>query len=204
VASPGTDAAEGDGSRSTALSARATGWRVPSVERTESAIPREWLAPFAAPIIPLAAPTAPAAADVADVAEPTDEHGELGPHESKPKSRRRWTLRRRRWERADEALEFPEPADLDLMALAPDDEDDHAWSELTLVSLGEGALGDTDPTGPGVDGSRDDPWSLLADERERHPQIDPARQVEAVNHGTELAMGETEAEASELENEFWA
>jgi hypothetical protein len=188
VAAPGTDAAEGDEGASPA---RATGWRVPSVETTESGLPDGWLE---------LEPDQPAAI----VAEPSPpesggrgETTEFGRAEVTLRPRRRWSLRRKSQE--PELSDVIEPADIDLIALGADDED-QVWTDLTLAALEEPDASDGGASMAGIDAfacsspGAEGPWSLLADDLTEPGQ----------DQFMESAPRGAESTALELEEEFWA
>ena len=140
MAGPGTDAAEGDGSRSADPSSRLTGWRVPSVVATQSGLPGAWIDPHPPPPLPDA--TQPAT-ELPESREP-DETAAFG----QPTALRhgpRWSLRRRRrrppvpertvMSAAERTVDVSRgEVDLDLVAL---DEEEWAWTDHALAALEE-------------------------------------------------------------------
>ena len=204
------DAAEGDGGRSAAASERATGWRVPSVERTRSGLPLDWHEDDPDRVVPVVALPLPTEI------EPSPPTGEIDePTEPAPPSRRRWSLRRRR--RDPEPVDSAEPSELDLVALA--NEDEQMWSDAALAALEEpgvtgsvtaAAVAEVFTSGRGDGG----PWSELAEEvqvrelqaelRARAEHDDPTRAVGPIDTSTELTSSAVEPARLELEDEFWA
>jgi hypothetical protein len=187
VAESGTDAAEGDEGRSAVSSPRATGWRVPSVQRTQSGLPADWQDVGPGPLAPIVALPFPTEIDERNTDGETVTRTESATTTTR---RRRRSFRRKRTE--------PAPADIDLVALGA--ADDQAWTDLALAELEEPATADAEAAMPGIDapdsvpGTGDDPWSVLADDlAERDP-----------HHFTESATGGSEPTGLELEQEFWA
>lgn len=198
MAGPGTDAAEGDGSRTAASVTRAAGWRVPSVTTTLSGLPDAWI--DSAPVPPTgAAASAEAATDNHDtLGVPTGELAEFGRSEAMIRRWRGWSLRRRN--RAAERSNSHAPADLDLVALAAEDDllldsDEHAWTDLTLAALEDTDSDDawTPSPDPSVAEASDGPWSKLA------------KELRGAEPGSaEPAPDTTPSTTLELEEEFWA
>lgn len=196
MAEPGTDAAEGDGSRTAASVTRAAGWRVPSVTTTLSGLPDAWI--DSAPVPPTGAAASAEADNHDTLGVPADELAEFGRSEAMIRRWRGWSFRRRN--RAAERSTSDAPADLDLVALAAEDDllldaDEHAWTDLTLAALedtdsDDAWTPDPDPSGPEAP---DGPWSALAEELQR-----------AEPGSAETAPDATASTTLELEEEFWA
>ncbi len=208
MAEPGTDAAEGDGSRTAASVTRAAGWRVPSGTTTLSGLPDAWIDGALVPSDLITAGTpADDAADSRDALEVRHaELAEFGRSEAMIRRWRGWSfLRRNRASEADgssEPVSSDAPADLDLVALAAEDDllldaDEHVWTDLTLAALEETDSDDAwtpvpDRSGPGAE-VHGGPWSALAEE------------LQGAEHGsTEPAPDTTPSTTLELEEEFWA
>ncbi len=208
MAEPGTDAAEGDGSRTAASVTRAAGWRVPSVTTTRPGLPDTWIDGALVPsdLITTASPTDDAS-DSGDA--PVGSGGalaEFGRSEAMIRRRRGWSFRRRnRGVEADDAAESiaaDAPTDLDLVALAAEDDllldaDAHVWTDLTLAALEETDSDDAwtpirDQSGPAAD-VHEGPWSALAEELQG-----------AEPDSSEHAPDTTPSTTPDLEEEFWA
>ncbi len=207
MAGPGTDAAEGDGSRSADSSSRLTGWRVPSVVPTESVLPSVWIDPQPALLLPLPDAIDAAPEPATTLLEAGDPGGTTFGQPTALRQGPRWFLRRRtRRTTPDDAAPVDAAAaadggrgvdtdvDLDLVAL---DEEERVWTDRALAALEEPDEPDAWMSGPEAIGSpaasraTTDPWSELTEALEIDDDDDsPAADRD---QPTEL----------DLEAEFW-
>jgi hypothetical protein len=174
---------------------RGAGWRVPSVTTTRPGLPDAWI--DGAPV-----PTTGGAANAAEAGRDTPgtaagELAEFGRSEAMIRRWRGWSFRRR--DREAEPSTLDAPADLDLVALAAEDDllldaDDQAWTDLTLAALEDTDSDDAWTPGPDPSGveAADGPWSTFAEE------------LQTESGFATTAPDVTESTTLELEEEFWA